>query len=96
MHYHRKASSTVEAIEWTGENLKDVQAFMFPASPLRRVEDVDPELLVVVETYGARTRLTFAAPGQYIVREAGLFYVFTADEFNRQFETREPEGLVRA
>jgi hypothetical protein len=32
--YERKAEHAVLAIQWTGENLREVQAFMWPESPM--------------------------------------------------------------
>lgn len=92
MRYTRKHHSFVEAIEWTGENLKDVQAFMFPASPLDHATNqlginvYDPS-----QQYGAKTRLVFIGPGAFIVRETTGFSVFQAKEFLEQFESAAPE-----
>ena len=39
MRYKQKLEKEVKAIQWTGDNLREVQDFMLPYSPLKKAGD---------------------------------------------------------
>lgn len=95
MRYERKTALLVDAIEWTGDNLKEVQNFLFPASPLDHSQNqlginvYSPEQL-----YGLKTKLVFIAPGTFLVRDGGgRLTVHEADVFNEEFRLVEESSL---
>lgn len=99
MRYHSK-SVEIEAIEWTGENLKEVQAFMFPASPLdhgKEKESIGINAYTGPTTYGSSTALQFAAKGMYVVKINGTdrFLIRTKEEFDSLYEVfADPDESV--
>lgn len=88
---YRSKPVDVDAIEWTGENLKEVQAFMFPASPLdhgQKKESIGINAYTGPTTYGSSTALQFAAKGMYVVRigDTDRFLIRTKEEFDSLYE----------
>lgn len=106
MKYTRKAALVVDAIQWTGDNLREVQDFMNPGSPMMELgENKDRTLLIPAysnkQTYTDR-ELATVKPGSFIVKDPSHphYGVYTAEVFDKLFElgtpleTLEPEGLV--
>lgn len=88
MLFKRRHTTYIDAIEWTGDNLKDVQTFMHPQSPLDHANDqLGINAFDSAKQYGQTTKLVFLAKGGWIVRdELGRLHAFTKDEFTATFE----------
>ena len=84
---YRARPNEVDAIEWTGENLKEVQAFMAPASPLTHLTD-NLGINVYDETakYAPHTKLAFIAPGTIVVKHTRGLSVCPKTEFEDLYE----------
>lgn len=106
MKYTRKAGLTIEAVQWTGNNLRQLQDFMAPGSPMvDLVENKERTIMVMAysikQTYTDREFAT-VKPGSFIVKDPSHphFDIYTAEVFDKLFElatpleTVEPEGLV--
>lgn len=84
----RRKSGTVNAIQWTGDNLRAVQEFMFPYSPLTQT----PEMLAVRQGGG----LAFVHIGEWILptETPNNFNVLTGARFAEFFEAAGPQGVA--
>lgn len=87
--YRLKANQFIDAIQWTGNNLREVQDFMAPASPL----DHEKGTGLGINIYSNRqtytdTELVFIKKDGWIVKDAlGRFSVVQRPEdFNRMYE----------
>ncbi len=93
---YRTRVTTVEAVQWTGENLVEVQQFVAPASPLLtsredrqlglHVRDTDAE--VKWPSLGKQTKLAFVSVGGWVVRQVGgdgRLDLMTDETFARAF-----------
>lgn len=94
MRYHLKSEQIVDAIQWTGDNLRAVQDFMAPASPLDHGKDRS-ELGINVysnKTSYSDTELVFLKKGGWIIRDGiGRFAILQeTKDFDRIYEPAPP------
>ncbi len=92
---YRTRVTTVEAVQWTGENLVEVQRFVAPASPLLKGDDQQLGLYVRDEdaeikwpSLGKQTKVAFVSVGGWVVRQVGgdgRLDLMTDETFARAF-----------
>lgn len=93
-----KQALGASAMQWTQDNLKEMQAFLWPASPLvdppdRRPESTSPLTLGVMASvpapgaYDPRYSLTFAKVGDWVVKwDSGVIEVLSDERVRLLFE----------
>lgn len=85
---YRKKPVVIEAVRWTGENRKEIEAFC----GANRVTFVKLSLSTVrhavcVSVHGVKL---YAIPGDYIVKDTtGVCYPFVSDIFEEMYEEAE-------
>jgi hypothetical protein len=99
MIYYSKPSR-VEAVQWTGENLAEVQAMLLPESPyLARISETVSTLGIPVinsDKYIPRT-MKWANIGDYIIKRAdGACEVYSKGLFEEWFKRGQVTEAVPA
>lgn len=94
--FRSKASATVEAVQWKGDNLTEIQTFMYPSSPLYNADQLrdspgstmKPNLGLHVFTGQKYTQFELQHPGvgSWIVKGPVGFKILTAEEFETLYE----------
>lgn len=90
-------AAPIDAVQWTGTNLDEVQRFMAPASPLDHGKDRSE---LGINAYTTKhsytdTELTFVKAKGYIMKDArGRFHVFTEQAFEEQYLPATMDGLI--
>ena len=79
MFYKPNQSTVVEAVQWTGNNIEEVQKSMAPASPLFSKDN--PNLGI----RNASGSLEFAQPKDWIVNDGGKMRIVSNDLFKAAF-----------
>jgi hypothetical protein len=87
----RRKSSTVTAISWNGTNLREVQEFMFPDSPLSPVPPGGP---LGVRGPGTGGSLHWCGVGDWIVKDVEGCRIVTGAVFVAEFELAGPQEIV--
>lgn len=84
------ATSTIEAVKWTGDNLAEVQAFLRPDSPLFNHRQAGPSCLIGLYVVSNKSyspyELQFLEVGDWIVQLPKGFRIMTAEEFAAHYE----------
>ena len=84
---YRARPNEVEAIEWTGENLREVQDFMAPASPLTHLKDsLGINVYDSSAKYAPLTKLAFITPDTLIIKDHRGLTTYQKDEFEKLYE----------
>lgn len=83
--------ATIDAVQWTGSNLIEVQAFMAPESPLTYYRN-RPRTLSRLAISNEDGGLSFLEPGDYLVRHADRLQVVPKAAFESLYIPAEPVG----
>jgi len=92
-----RRSQTATAIPWTGDNLRQVQAFCWPQSPMTHgetdlaVQVLDQVSMAKWPSLGRQMTIVFVERGGWIVRADGELSVWTAATFAAQWVADLPE-----
>lgn len=87
MATYRKKPVVVEAIQWTGDNIRDVERFMFPAQPVYMNGFVDRDEFVGIQTLEG---LMVARKSDWIIRGLkGELYPCKPDIFTATYDPVE-------
>lgn len=85
-----KASASIEAIQWTGDNVTQIQDFMAPDSPLYNNRQSEPKILLGIYIWanGQYTthELKFPKVGDWILRIPQGFRILSHEEFEANYE----------
>lgn len=85
---YEQRTEVIFAVQWKGDNLRDVQDLMFPLSPLARPGT--PHLGIYVDV-----ALVFADPSDYIVKLGTTFIVVKEEQFEQLYQQiGVPDGTV--
>ena len=85
--------TTVTAVQWTGENLREVQDFLAPSSPsydesLLMIRVLSPEAMATYPSLGRQFKSEVVAKLCWIVKDAvGGLSVYSDSEMTRQYQT---------
>ena len=96
MKFAAKAGATVEAVQWKGDNLTEIQTFLYPSSPLFNAERTESKLIGVYVWTGAQYtlyELKFPNVGDWIVKTLNGFRLMQNEEFEASYESKiyEPD-----
>jgi len=92
---YRSRATTVDAIQWTGDNLRAIQEFVAPASPLYepgspalRINVFDAVSTATYKTLGRQLKSAGVPPSGWIVKYSnGDLAVLTSEEFEAAYDT---------
>ena len=90
MQFKAKSESIVEAVQWKGDNLTEIQTFMYPDSPLFNSRQGEPKQLIGIYIYAPAQytthELKFPKVGDWIVKTLNGFRLMQNEEFEASYE----------
>lgn len=84
MKYKLVKPIILDAVQWTGENIREVQELMAPASPLTQSSGTLGVNVYRGEKY-LETELKFANKGDYIAKDERGFHIFPQTRFEEGY-----------
>ena len=96
MKFAAKAQARVSTVQWKGDNLTEIQTFMYPSSPLFNADQLrdhpgtttKPNIGIQVYTGERYTLFSLQHPaiGSWIVKGPIGFKIMSAEEFEELYE----------